>query len=67
MSTQLLNEKQAAERLNISVQTLRRWRGPQQTGPEVVRFGRSVRYTLEGLEAYVQRCTESASQTEEAR
>ena len=50
--TQLLDEKQAAALLNVSVKTLqaRRSRGG---GPRFVKLGRSVRYAMADLEAFV--------------
>ena len=49
---QLLDEKQAAALLNVSVKTLqgRRSRGD---GPPFVKLGRSVRYAEADLEAFV--------------
>ena len=50
--TQLMDEKQAAALLNVSVKTLqaRRSRGG---GPRFVKLGRSVRYAMADLEAFV--------------
>jgi excisionase family DNA binding protein len=53
MSTsQLLTEKEAAQRLGLSVSTLqqRRFRGRP---PVFVRLGKSVRYRPEDLDAFV--------------
>lgn len=58
-SPKLLTEREAAERLSVSVQTLRRWRGPLATGPAVTRLGRAVRYHPDEIRAFVQRCTET--------
>jgi excisionase family DNA binding protein len=48
----LLNEKEAAEYLNVSVGLLRRWRLFRQ-GPNYVKLGRLVRYERSALEAYI--------------
>ena len=48
-------EQQVADLLGMSVKTLRAWR-LQNRGPRFVRFGRSVRYYLHDIEAYIQRC-----------
>lgn len=48
----LLNEKEAAERLGLSVHWMRRarWAG---NGPEFIKFKGAVRYRTESLETYV--------------
>ena len=48
----LLNEKQAAAWLNVSVKTLQGWRY-RGGGPKYVKLGRSVRYAMADLEAFV--------------
>ena len=50
---QLLTEDQAAERLNWSKKTLqrRRWEG---NPPAFVKLGRTVRYSLRDLEAFIE-------------
>ena len=50
---ELLNEKQAAERLNCSVSALRRWR-LEMKGPEYVKLGRLVRYRQAGIEKFIE-------------
>lgn len=50
--SKLLDEKQAAALLNVSVKTLQAWRY-RGNGPRFVKFGRSVRYALADLEAFV--------------
>ena len=42
----LLNERELAERLAVSVSTVRHWRYTLQ-GPPVTKVGRSVRYDLQ--------------------
>jgi Helix-turn-helix domain len=48
----LLDEKQAAEMLNCSVQLLRKWRA-QKAGPTLVQIGRCVRYRFDDLNSYI--------------
>ena len=50
--TRLVKERDAAERLGISVRTLQKWR-LQGDGPRFVKLGHSVRYDGEDLEAYI--------------
>ena len=49
--SQSLNEYQASDVLNVSVQTLRNWRH-QRKGPAYLKLGRSVRYQIEDIEKY---------------
>lgn len=60
----VVNEKDAAEILNISAQTLQAWR-QQKTGPAYVKVGRLVKYRIIDLEDYINRNT-IRSQEEEA-
>ena len=46
-------EKAAAERLNLSVFTLRNWRNIGK-GPRFCKFGRSVRYPSDELRKYAE-------------
>ena len=48
----LLNEAQAAARLNLAVSTLRRWRWAGR-GPQFARLGTAIRYRPEDLTEYV--------------
>lgn len=48
----LLNEHQAAEYLNLSVRSLQAWR-VRGCGPRYSKIGRSVRYRLCDLDAFV--------------
>lgn len=48
-----LTEHEVAERLCLSVATLRAWRLKRQ-GPSFVRFGRAVRYLSVDVERFVQ-------------
>jgi excisionase family DNA binding protein len=50
-----LTEREAAERLRLSVATLRAWRLKSQ-GPRFVRFGRAVRYLEPDLDRFIQAC-----------
>jgi predicted DNA-binding transcriptional regulator AlpA len=49
----LLKEQKAAEWLDLAVKTLQKWR-VQGGGPKFIKLGRSVRYTEEDLEEYIQ-------------
>lgn len=51
--TQLLDEKQAAALLNVSIKSLQTWRSRGGTGPRFVKVGRLVRYRPEDLQAFV--------------
>lgn len=51
-SLRLLNEHEAAEYLNVSVATMRRWRLLRQ-GPVFRKLGACVRYRPEDIEAFV--------------
>lgn len=46
------DEKEAARRLGVSVQTLRNWRSMGR-GPAYYKFGRAVRYADKDIAAYV--------------
>ena len=50
--SRLLNEKELAERLKVSVSTVRHWRYTYQ-GPPVLKVGRSVRYSIAECEAWL--------------
>lgn len=52
----LLDEKQAAAYLSISVGTLRRWRRIGE-GPAFARLGKSIRYRLLDLDLYLHQST----------
>ena len=47
-----VNEHEAADRLALSVTTLRAWRHRHQ-GPRFVRFGRAVRYLVADIDAFI--------------
>jgi len=47
-----LNESQVAERLGLSVATLRAWRH-RGTGPRFLRLGRAVRYLPSDLDEFI--------------
>jgi hypothetical protein len=51
-SNGLLNERQAAELLNVRVATLRRWRWAGK-GPAFLKIGGAVRYDPAELDRYV--------------
>jgi hypothetical protein len=48
----LLNEQQAAQRLNVAVKTLQKWR-VVGGGPRFVKLGRCVRYSASDLEDFI--------------
>jgi hypothetical protein len=51
--TQLINEREAANLLRLSVKCLQGWR-VRGGGPLFVKVGRAVRYRPEDLEAFIQ-------------
>jgi len=54
-------ERDASERLDVSVRTLQKWR-LQGSGPRFVKLGRSVRYDAGDIEQYIEaarRCSTS--------
>jgi len=53
-NVQYLNTMQLAERLNLSVATLARWRYAGK-GPEYVKFGGAVRYSSNAVGMFIQR------------
>ncbi len=52
----LVNERRAAEILGMQVRTLQQWRVSGR-GPEFVKLGRAVRYSLEALDAFIAKNT----------
>jgi predicted DNA-binding transcriptional regulator AlpA len=48
----LLNEEQVAQRLNVAVKTLQKWR-VVGGGPRFVKLGRCVRYSAVDLEDFI--------------
>ena len=58
--SQALTEHEVAERLGLSVATLRAWR-LKRRGPRYVRFGRAVRYLARDIERFVDACAVDAS------
>lgn len=48
-----LTELQVAQRLGLSVATLRAWRH-RGTGPRFLRFGRAVRYLQSDIDGFIQ-------------
>lgn len=51
----LLNEKQAAEYLGLSVKTLQGWR-QQRKGPNYMKIFRNVRYSLQDIISFQENC-----------
>ena len=56
--TQLLNEKEVAATLGISVALLRKWRSGTNEGPEVTRLGSRCLYTASGVEDFIRNRTQ---------
>ena len=50
-----MTEQEVAQRLKLSVATLRSWR-LRRRGPRYVRFGRAVRYLPADIDLYVESC-----------
>jgi excisionase family DNA binding protein len=61
MST-LLTETEAAERLRVSLATLRR-RRCEGRAPAYIKVGASVRYRVEDLDAFIESCLVAAGGT----
>lgn len=57
LSTPLINEKELAARLGVSVATVRHWRYSLQ-GPPVRKIVRSVRYSVAEVEQWIEDQTE---------
>jgi predicted DNA-binding transcriptional regulator AlpA len=55
---EMLNERQVAEFLNVSVKSLQGWRLFRK-GPKFVKIGRAVRYKRRDLETWVDSCSGS--------
>jgi predicted DNA-binding transcriptional regulator AlpA len=51
-SIEFLNENQVAQRLNVSIATVRRWR-MRSMGPPFKKIGASVRYATDELKSWV--------------
>ena len=50
----VVDEKQAAEYLGLSVSLLRKWRVKRDGGPVYIKIGRAVRYSTEDLDGFLQ-------------
>jgi predicted DNA-binding transcriptional regulator AlpA len=50
---EVMNDKQAARFIGISVATIRKWRF-ERKGPSYVRLGRSIRYFRVDLESFIE-------------
>jgi Helix-turn-helix domain len=62
----LLDEHQAAERLGLSVKTLRRWRWLKR-GVPWIRVGAAVRYAPGDLSAFIEANRQAVSASEDGR
>lgn len=61
-ASQMLDERQAAAVLKLSVQLLRKWRAQwakgERQGPEFIYLGKCVRYSVSGIERFLEvRCS----------
>jgi hypothetical protein len=56
LTSDLVNEKQAAEYLGIKPATLRAWRN-QSIGPRYLKIGKCVKYSINDLQSYVKEQT----------
>jgi excisionase family DNA binding protein len=61
----LLNEKEVAQLLKMSLPTLRRWRAAK-TGPRFLKIGSSVRYRHADVEAWIREKIVQVSSAEAA-
>jgi excisionase family DNA binding protein len=57
MATLLYTTQEAAHRLTVSPRTLVEWRASGSNGLSYVKIGRKIRYTTEGIEAFIARNT----------
>ncbi len=64
--TRLLNEHETADRLHVSVATVRRWRLLRQ-GPKYFKIGASVRYKPEDIAVWLDSRPAGGEQTRGAR
>jgi hypothetical protein len=58
LDTELLDTKEAAAFLKVSLVTLAKWRG-KGTGPSYTRTGRTIKYERRALETYLEENTVS--------
>ena len=63
----LLTQREAASVLRLSERTLERWRVSGKVNLPYVKLGRSVRYTLEGVERCVASRTRASTSEETAQ
>jgi hypothetical protein len=52
LNDQFLTDEQLAERLNVSINTVRSWRF-RKTGPRYVKLNRIIRYPVSGVEEFL--------------
>jgi predicted DNA-binding transcriptional regulator AlpA len=62
----LINEKDVARITGLSVATVRRWR-LLRSGPQYLKIGASVRYTIESVAAFIQSRPTGGGTAEEPR
>ena len=63
----VMDEKQAAAQLGVSVSLLRKWRVNRDGGPVYLKIGRAVRYSTEDLDAFLQANRVQPTNGEEVR
>ena len=63
---ELLNENQVAQRLGVSIATVRRWRS-LKAGPRFRRIGTSVRYATDDLRVWIESLPSGGDQCQDAR
>jgi len=67
MSVKMLKTADVAEMLGVSASTLAVWRCRGRDGPPYTKVGSRVRYSLEGVEDWIERNTfNSTSQADQA-
>lgn len=52
MQQLLMNEREAAKALQVSVQLLRKWRA-NGAGPKYIKLGKCVRYAISDIEEFI--------------
>ena len=57
----ILSESEAARRLDVSVSGLRKWRR-ERSGPQFIRIGRLIRYSLSDMQAWLATRKEGANE-----
>ena len=58
--TKLLTERQVEQEYGLRVKTLQKWRWSGE-GPAHIKLGRSVRYRVADIEAYIESCVRTST------